>query len=96
MKELEKILSNYVITTGNHGSLRAYIADQIREAYEAGLNADKRISVYDRRFLQEGVDMLCTENFECYSVGWYADYVFYTDKLINVTHCQYLPSAPKV
>lgn len=50
MKELEKILSDPQQQDAEGG----YSADQIREAYEVGLNSDKWISVEDGLPQQNG------------------------------------------
>lgn len=44
---------------------------------------------------EEGVDLVCTDNFTCNSIGWYSCGEFVTDKEMNVTHYYYvLPELP--
>jgi hypothetical protein len=61
----------------------------------AGYNAGegKWIGVEDA-LPEIGIDVLCTDNFECYAIGWYANDNFFNDKVMNVTHWQPLPTPP--
>lgn len=106
MKELEKILSDPQQQDAEGG----YSADQIREAYEAGLNADKWISVDDIDKLPsfEQEVQFCHSLDEWISKGYYhkykhkgTEYKDWFDSHDNQcqcypTHWQPLPSPPKV
>lgn len=72
------------------------ILKNMQSAYNiayAEAEQDKWVSVEDG-LPEEGVDVICTDDFTCYAIGWYADDNFFNDKVMNVTAWQPLPKSP--
>lgn len=101
MKELDKILKNPYSLVEKFSDIddNLYDADQICEAYKAGLSADKWISVKTPP-KEDAEYNVCykmpNDKWHVFTCGYSQSFKKWDFRNKDITHWQPLPSAPKV